>query len=128
MLAFSKSDNLQYDTLVCCVTGTKDSSTKRLMFKALSLIIISYRLRALKTLCIFLIFVKLLKKNLKRTIFAKNLQEKIILGASDPWSFVPRPSEAVYCIENCRILFFYSISLRFCYLWHFVLKIVLMIE
>ena len=27
-----KSDNLQYNTLVCWVVGTNDSSTKRLMF------------------------------------------------------------------------------------------------
>ena len=41
-----KSDNLQYNTLGCWVNGTNDSSTKRLMFQALFLFIISYRLRA----------------------------------------------------------------------------------
>ena len=30
-----KSDNLQYNTLVCWVAGTNDSSTKRLMFQVL---------------------------------------------------------------------------------------------
>ena len=30
-----KSENLQYNTLVCWFAGTKDSSTKRLMFQAL---------------------------------------------------------------------------------------------
>ena len=29
-----KSDNLQYNMLVCCIAGTNDSSTKRLMLKA----------------------------------------------------------------------------------------------
>ena len=30
-----KSDNLQYNTLVCWAYGTNDSSTKRLLFQAL---------------------------------------------------------------------------------------------
>ena len=46
-----KSDNLQYNTLVRWVAGMNDSSTKRLMFQALFIFIISYRLRALKNLC-----------------------------------------------------------------------------
>jgi hypothetical protein len=45
-----KSVNLQYDTVVRWDAGTKDSSTKRLMFQALSFFIISHRLGALKTL------------------------------------------------------------------------------
>ena len=36
---FFKSVNLQYDTLVCWDAGTKDSSTKRLMFQALLLLL-----------------------------------------------------------------------------------------
>ena len=50
-----KSDNLQYNTLDYWVDGPKNSSTKHLMFQVLFFFIISYRLRALKTL----IFVKL---------------------------------------------------------------------
>ena len=41
--------NLQYNTLVRWDAGTNESSTKRLMFQALSFFIISYRLGALKT-------------------------------------------------------------------------------
>ena len=40
-----KSDNLQYDILARWVTGTNDSSSKRLMLQALFFFIISYRLR-----------------------------------------------------------------------------------
>mgnify|MGYP001436520114 CR=1 FL=1 len=32
---FLRSDNLQYDMLICWFSGTNDSSTKRLMFQAL---------------------------------------------------------------------------------------------
>jgi hypothetical protein len=45
-----KSVNLQYNTLVCRFAGTKDSSTKRLMFKELFFFIIFHRLGTLKTL------------------------------------------------------------------------------
>ena len=44
-----KSVNLQYNMLVRWDIGTKDSSTKRLMFQASFFFIISYRLGALKT-------------------------------------------------------------------------------
>ena len=45
-----KSDNLQYSTLGPSVYGTNNSLTKCLMFQALFVFIISYRLRALKSL------------------------------------------------------------------------------
>ena len=48
-----KSDNLQYNTLGRCVNGTNVSSTKRLMFQALSFFIISYRLRVLNNFIFF---------------------------------------------------------------------------
>ena len=47
-LWLTKSNNLQYYTLVYGADGTNDSSTKRLTFQAF-FFIISYRLRALKT-------------------------------------------------------------------------------
>ena len=47
---YLKSNSLQYNALACWVDGTNDSSTKCLMFQALFFFIISYRLRALKTL------------------------------------------------------------------------------
>ena len=55
-----KSNNLQYNMLGHWVDGTNDSSTKRLMFQALFFLIISYRLRALKTLYFY--FCKIIKK------------------------------------------------------------------
>ena len=36
-----KSDNLHYDTLVCCFAGTNDLSTKHLMFRVFFVFIIS---------------------------------------------------------------------------------------
>ena len=48
-----KSVNLQYNTLVRWDAGTKDSSTKCLMFQSLFFFIISYRLGALKTLYLY---------------------------------------------------------------------------
>ena len=50
LFSIYKLDNLQYNTLDCLINGMNDSSTKCLMFKALFSFIISYRLRALKTL------------------------------------------------------------------------------
>ena len=50
LLGIQKSDNLQYNTLVCWFAGMNDSSTKRPKFQALYLFIISHRLRALKIL------------------------------------------------------------------------------
>ena len=45
-----KSDNLQYNMLGCWVDGTNDSLTNRPCSKHYFFFIISYRLRALKTL------------------------------------------------------------------------------
>ena len=57
---YLKFVNLQYIMPVHKDAGTNDSWTKRLMFRALFLFIISYRLGALKTL--FFIIKKILKK------------------------------------------------------------------
>ena len=66
-----KSVNLQYNTLGRWVDGPNDSSTKRLMFQVLFFFIISYRLRALKTLYFY--FCKVIKRFKKNEIiFAKN--------------------------------------------------------
>ena len=54
-----KSDNLQYNTLARWFDGTNDSLINRLMFQALFLFKISYRLRALKTL--YFNFCKIIK-------------------------------------------------------------------
>ena len=66
-MQYVKSDNLQYNTLGHWVAGTNDSSTKRLMFQALFFFIISYRLRALKTLY-FNFFLNKLKGFLHRIL------------------------------------------------------------
>ena len=62
----TKSDNLQYNTLVRWVDGTNSSSTKRLTFQVF-FFIISYRLKALKTLFFFHFcnFIKKIKNQLK---------------------------------------------------------------
>ena len=57
--SIQKSDNLQYYTLAHWVPGMNESSTKRLMFQTLFFFIISYRLRALKTL--YFCFWKIIK-------------------------------------------------------------------
>ena len=50
MKSLLKFDNLQYNTLGRWVDWQNDSLTKHLMFQVLFFFIISYRLRALKTL------------------------------------------------------------------------------
>ena len=68
-----RSDNLQYNTLVCLANGTNHSSTKHLTFQVLFFIIPDrLNLRALK---------------------------KIILGTSDAQSFVPsaQQTSVLYC-------------------------------
>ena len=96
--------------LVRWFTRTNDSSTKRLMFQVF-FFIISYRLRALRTLYFY--FCKFIKKieKLIETMFAKNFarncEKKIILGTSDAWStshLSQRTSEPAYYILDCRIL------------------------
>ena len=74
LLTHLKSNNLQYNTLGPWVDGPNDSSTKRLMFQVLVFFIISYRLRALKTLYFY--FCKVIKKwEIKlKGFFAKNFE------------------------------------------------------
>jgi hypothetical protein len=83
-----KSKNIQYNTLACWIAGTNDSSTKCLIFQALFFFIISYRLRALKTLYFYLY--KIIKnKKINWNNFCKEfcnkLWKKIMLGTSDAW-------------------------------------------
>ena len=77
-----KSVNLQYDTLGRWVDGPNNSLTKRLMFQVLFFFIISYRLRALKTLYFY--FCKVIKKKKIERMFAKNLQE--IMKKNNTWN------------------------------------------
>ena len=97
--------------IICLVAGTNDSSTKRLMFQALFFFIISYWLKALKTLYLY-------KKNWKlKQFFQRILQEiekKIILGTSDPWSMSrlsQRPSSPVYYFEFLVLVWLNFVSL-----------------
>ena len=53
-----KSDNLQYNTLARWLAGTNDSSNKCLIVQESYFFIISYRLKALKTIY----FYKIIKK------------------------------------------------------------------
>ena len=102
-----KSNNLQYNTLGRWVDRTNDSSTKRVMFQAL--FIISYILRALKTL--YSHFCNCIKRWIER-VFAKNFarfyEKKIILGTSDAW-FVPSARRTI--IINCKLTDFWSLYL-----------------
>ena len=103
-----KSVNLQYNTLVRWDAGTKDSSTKRLMFQALFFFIISYRLAALNTFY-FCKFIK--KKNLNNYCkeFCKQLWKK-----NNTWnlrclvdeSFVPANQQTIvlYCKSTWTLL------------------------
>ena len=74
-----KSVNLQYNTLVGWVAGTNESSTKHLIFQDF-FFIISYWLRALKTLCFY--FYKFIRKFEKINLndfcnkFCKKLSKK----------------------------------------------------
>ena len=83
-----KSDNLQYNMLVRWFAGTNDSLNNRLMFKAF-FFIISYILRALKTLYFYFCkFIKKLKNTLKQFLkrILQEIMKKKILGTSDAWS------------------------------------------
>ena len=78
-----------------------------LMFQALFFFIISYRLRALKSLYFYSCkFIKKLENKLKRflqRILQEIMKKKIILGTSDTWSrirFSHRPSDPAYYIVN----------------------------
>ena len=82
-----KSNNLQYNTLVCWANGTNKSLTKRLMFQLFFFFIISYRLRALKTL--YFHFCNLIKKI---RIFAKNF-ERFYEKKNNTWNIRPLVDE-----------------------------------
>ena len=80
------------------------------MFQALFFFIVSYRLRALKTLYFYFFkVIKKIKKLIERIFaknFARNYEKKIILGTSDTWSMrqsFHRPSDPAYYIEDCWI-------------------------
>ena len=99
-----KSNNLQYNTLVRLADGTNDSSTKRLTFQVF-FFIISYRLRALKTLYFhFCNLIKKIKINWKG--FCKEFC-KILWKNNNTWnirhlvdnSFVPsaQQTSVLYC-------------------------------
>ena len=90
------------NTLVRWDAGTKDSSTKRLMFQALFFFIISYRLGALKTLYFYYKKIKKINWNDFCKEFCKKLWKKI-LGTSDAWLMsllFQRPSNPLYYIED----------------------------
>ena len=101
-----KSDNLQYNTLVCWFAGTNDSLTKCLMFKAL-FFTFSHRLRAIKTLYfLFLWIYKKIHWNQFYKEFCKKSWKKVILGTSATCSMrrpSHRPIDPAYYIEDCRI-------------------------
>ena len=99
LIAKYKSDNLQYDMLGRWIDGTIVSSTKCLMFQVLFFFIISYRLRALKTLYFYK------KMNWKDFCkeFCKKLWKKIVLWKSDARSMRRSshgPSDPAYCIQG----------------------------
>jgi hypothetical protein len=91
----------QYNTLVCRVDEVSDVPGNFFF-------IISYRLRALKTLYFY--FCKVIKnhKNKLKGFLQRILQEimKKILGPSDAWSksrLSHRPRDPAYYFEGCKI-------------------------
>ena len=107
-----KSDNLQYNTLVCWADGTNDSSTKRLMFQVFFFFIISYKLRALKTL--YFHFCNFIKKLIERVFcnFARFYEKKNtwnirrLVDADE--SFVP--SAQGTSVLYCRLIDFNTVQ------------------
>jgi hypothetical protein len=90
--------------LVCWADGTNESSTKRLTFQVF-FFIISYRLRAIKTLyfhfCNFIKNKRISLKGFLQRILQHFTKRKMMLGSSDAWStkrLPHRPSEPVYYI------------------------------
>ena len=103
-----KSNNLQYDTLVCWADGTNDSSTKHLTFQVLIFFhkILQNSLQKLFQF-IFLPY-KITKMKIESFECPKSIRsyEKKILGMSDAWStshLSQWPSKPAYYILDCRI-------------------------
>ena len=93
---YLKSVNLQYNTLVCWDTRTKDSSTKCLMLQALFLFTISCKI--LFKNC-FNLFFYYKNKEFWMPQVKKKLWKKDKLGTSDAWSMSLlswRPSKPAY--------------------------------
>ena len=85
---YPESINQSIFNIIRWIDGPNDSLTKRLMFQVLFFFIISYKLRALKTLYFIFFVIKKLKINWKD--FCKEFCEKLwkkkkILGTSDTW-------------------------------------------
>ena len=88
-----KSINFRYNMLLRWDAGTKDSSTKRLMFKVLFFFMISCRILCKNALNLFVSKIKVKSSECPKSI--KSLK-KIILGTSDAWSMIRlsnRPSD-----------------------------------
>ena len=80
-IQFLKSNNLQYNTLDRWVDGTINSSAKCLMFQALFFLWSFINLGHSKLFFFIFVIETIFAKN-----FARNHENKIILGTSDAWS------------------------------------------
>ena len=79
---YNKSVNPQYITLVCWDAGTKDSSTKHLMFQVSFFFTILFKKNYQFIFYSFIIKIK----SFECPKSIRNNDEKIMLGTSDAWS------------------------------------------
>ena len=109
ILLLLKSDNLQYNTLVCLFAGTNDSSAKHLMIKVwffFSWFLAKFFVKMV-SMYLFILFFINLQKSKQRVLSALSLQQimrKIMLGTSDAWStshLSQQPSKPAYYIVDC---------------------------
>ena len=103
--SIQKSENLQYDTLVCWSDRTNDSATKSLKFQV-SFLIIFYRHSKL-----FIFILVISWKKYKNRLKGKILWKKIIFRTSEAWMtsrLSHRPSEQAYYIVDWWILCIYT--------------------
>ena len=96
-----KTSNSTIFNIIRWVAGTKDSSTKRLIFQALFFFIISYRLRALKIL--YFNYKKINWNNFCKAFCKKLWKIKLYLEHQTLGPWVVCPSDPAYYIEDCRI-------------------------
>ena len=100
--------NLTVFYTMCWVTGTNDSSTKRLMFQALFFPIISFKILCKNCFHFFSYFsfynfTKIKVKSFESPKSIRNYERKIMLGTSDAWlmsRLSNRTSEPAYHIED----------------------------
>ena len=98
--------NLEYNTLISWADGTKESSTKHLMFQVLSFFKKSCKILC-KTLfiCLFIFYIKF-QKSFECPKSIRNNEKKLLGTSSTAWSTIRLshgPSKPLYYILDWRI-------------------------